>query len=56
VIQPQLVSESNSWKCLSSEMYEITERQITVIVDAFIPKSFNFQDPNIIRQQDVMKN
>lgn len=37
-------------------MYEIIEREITVIVDIFILKSLNFQDPSIIRQQVVMKN
>lgn len=56
MIQYELVSIGNGRKFLSSEMYEITEREITVIEETLFPRSLNFQDPSINRQQDVMKN
>lgn len=37
-------------------MYEFTEREITVTEKTLIPKSLNFQNPSINRQQDVKKN
>lgn len=42
-------------KHLNSEMHEIIEREITVIEETLIPKSLNFQEPSVNRQQDAMK-
>lgn len=56
MIQHELFSTGNGWKHLNSEMYEIIEREITVIEETLIPKSLNFQDPSANRQQDAMKN
>lgn len=56
MVQHGLVSIGNGWKYLNSEIYEIIEREITVIEETLLPKSLNFQDPTINRQQNVMKN
>lgn len=56
MIQNQLVSEGNLWRCLCSKTYEFIEGEITYFVDTFITNSLNLQNLCIVKQQGTVKN